>query len=327
MQASPSGAEVLSGYAVPVPCVPIEMSGMSLDRIDMGWCEYRFSGATASRTARILELCDGGMSIEKIAARLGAPPGTVAATVTALYVRGIVRDSSQQNVPATTFQRHLVSAGRTLRTAMSADADLLGGQLHRRRLLGSLVETFHFVSAASYHIGAAVAHTASPEVRDSLSTLFNEESKHGRGLRGGLLAAGLDDATIRRSRPLPGTLNVVNFLRALAATDLLSYAVCAAVNESPKTDTAIKEGWDAIIALDLLPADALVPFRGHELEDEDSGHAAIADVIFAERTTLGSAEQRRIQGDLESFIAVQRSCYQEMKEFYSAPDGPAAWGL
>lgn len=327
MQTLQTVAEPLSARAVPLPCVDLDPLGHDIDVVDVGWCEYRFSGNTARRMTGILRLCDGDRSIDDLASSLDAPPPSMAKAVTDLYTRGIVRDVNQEPAPASTFQEHMVSVGRTLRTTMSREADLLGGELHRRRLLGTLVETFHFVSSASSHIGAAVAHAADRQVRDALAQLFTEEWKHGRDLGAGLRAAGLSDATVRRCQPLPGTRSVVNFLVTLAGTDLLSYAICAAVNESPKSDTAIKEGWDALIALSLVPAAALTPFRGHELEDEEADHASIAAAVFADRATISPDEQRRIRHNLESFVAVQRTCYREMKEFYAAPEGPVAWGV
>ncbi|GAA3296768.1 hypothetical protein Dvina_23930 [Dactylosporangium vinaceum] len=319
--------QLLSERAAPLPCVPVPITDGTLTAIDMGWCEHRFTGRTATRMAAVLRHCDGRQSITDVARSLAAPPDFVARAVTALYTLGVVRDANREPAPAMAFQQHLVSVGRTLRTRMSTEADILGGTMHRRRLLGSLVETYHFVAAAPYHIGPAVAHAPDSEVRDALSRLFCEEWRHGRDLRAGLLAAGLTEELVRRCRPLPGTQGVVNFLRALADTDLLSYGICAAVNESPKTDTAIKASWDALIALRLLPAAALQPFRGHELEDEASGHDGIVEAIFAGRTTLSAAEQDRIHASLTSFIATQSNCYRDMKEFYGDAEGAVAWGI
>ncbi|MBM7774419.1 pyrroloquinoline quinone (PQQ) biosynthesis protein C [Actinokineospora baliensis] len=316
---------VLAQAATPLPVVAVSSAGGVLDAVDLGWCEHRFSGSTARRMAGVIALCDGERTVAGVAEALAAPPARVARAVTELYALGVVTDTADQPVPAAAFQRHIVSVGRTLRTRMSEQADLLGGSLHRRRLLGSLVETWHFVSSAPFHISPAVAQAADPGVRDALSHLFADEWQHGRWLREGLLAAGISAAELARSRPLPGTQNVINFLRVLAGHDPLSYAVCAAVNESPKTDTAIKRGWDELIARDLLPAEALMPFRGHELEDEAADHGSIAEQVFAERAALSSAEQRRVRDTLVSFIAVQAGCYREMKEFYGAVDGPLTW--
>ncbi|BEL07200.1 hypothetical protein Q0Z83_053910 [Actinoplanes sichuanensis] len=318
---------LLSYDAKPVTIVPVSYESGVLEPIDMGWCEYRFGGATGSRLARIIAHCDGERTVRDIATAVSAPAEAVLRSLTALYERGVVADAGFAPVPAQLYQEHAVAYGRTLRTRMSEKADLLGGELNRRMLLGSLVETYHFVSSAPYHIGAAVAHAADASVRDALAELFSSEARHGRDLEVGLLAAGMTPDEIARSLPLPGTQNVMNFLYALASTDLLSYAVCASVNESPKTDTAIKEGWDELIALDLLPRAALEPFRGHELEDEESDHASIAHDIFGDRATLSPTEQRRIRAKVESFTAVQHGCYQEMKEFYGTHDGPAAWNL
>jgi hypothetical protein len=313
--------------AIPVPCIPFDVSGGILQPVDLGWCEYRFSDAAAGNIARVLGLCDGTRTVTSIAEALKAPPAKIAVLVTSLYTRGIVQDASQRDAPAAAFQEHMVACGRTKRTQMAHESDLLGSSPHRRQLLGSLVETYHFVSSASYHLGAAVAHAPDADLRDVLSRLFVEEWRHGKDLLKGLVAAGLTEDEVRRSRPLPGTQSVINFLRALAATDLLSYAVCATVNESPKTDKAIKESWDALAASGVLPAEAIFPFRGHELEDEASGHNGLAPDVFRPLTVISPDEQRRIHASLESFIGVQAACYRGMKEFYDAPEGPDAWGL
>lgn len=260
-----SGNGTISADTTPLPCVTFDTQGGILQSIDLGWCEYQFSGAAAGNFAQVLDLCDGDRTVTSIAESLQAPPAKLAALVTALYKRGIVRDTSEQEVPADEFQEHMVAFGRTERTKMAHEADLLGSRPHRRQLLGSLVETYHFVSSASYHLGAAVAHAPDADLRDVLSWLFVEEWRHGKDLLKGLLAAGLTEDEVRRSRPLPGTQSVINFLRALAATDLLSYAICATVNESPKTDKAIKESWDALAASGVLPAEAISPSGGTSL--------------------------------------------------------------
>jgi hypothetical protein len=208
---------------------------------------------------------------------------------------------------------------------MSVAVDILGGDLHKRRLLGSLVETYHFVSAASYHISAAIAHAPSQEIRAGLSELFMDEARHGAALRQGLLAAGITEAEINASQPLPETRSVINYLYVLGSTDLLSYGVCAAINESPKTDLAIKESWDRIGQLGLLPAAAIMPFRGHELEDEASGHDAISGLVFSDQDVVSTAQQRRIRTHIQSFIATQYGCYQALKAYYREPAGPVTW--
>lgn len=254
-------SESISFDVTPAPCVEVEEHDGIVSSIDIVWCEYRFSEAYGRRVAELLPLCDGTRGLPEISAALGEPIERVRALVTALYSRAVLQDTSHCEAPADLCQLHLVAAGRTLRARMSAEADLLDGQLHSRRLLGSLVETFHFVSSAAYHLGAAVAHAPSRHIRDGLARIFADEWKHGTDLRKGLKAAGLSDEAIDGSQPLPETQSVINYLRSLASTDLLAYGICAAINESPKTDTAIKESWDSLAQSGLLPPEAIAPFR------------------------------------------------------------------
>jgi hypothetical protein len=207
---------------------------------------------------------------------------------------------------------------------MSAQSDLLGAEPHRRQLLGSLVETYHFVAAASEHIGAALAQAPGDTLRQGLSRLFADEWLHGNDLRQGLLRAGISQQELQECQPLPQTRCVIQFLRTLAATDLLSYGICAAINESPKSDRAIKETWERIGRLGLLPAEAIAPFRGHELEDEASDHQNLSALLFCERSTISAVEQQRIRAQVSAFIELQRQCYQALRHYYQEPQG-APW--
>lgn len=290
---------------------------------DLGWCDVRFDAKTEPRALALLRLSDGSRDLQAIAASLDWPVHRVSTLATALYERGLVEDAALCDVDAFLAQEHLVAWGRTLRARMSAEVDLLGPQPHRRLLLGSLVETYHYVSSASLHIGAAVAHAPSKRTRDGLSKLFTDEWKHGRDLRNGLLAAGLGHDLLEASEPLPGTRAVIHYLYTLAGTDLLSYGICAAINESPRSDTAIKAQWDALAGLGLLPSEAIAPFRGHEVEDEASGHAAISALAFCEHADVSGVQQRRIRGHVVSFIETQRACYEALKTYYGPDDGPS----
>lgn len=289
---------------------------------DLGWCDVRFDRLTGLRALALLQMCDGLHDLQAIAASLDWPSQRVSTLATALYARGIVEDGAQLDVDALLGQEHLVAWGRTLRARMSAEVDLLGPRPHRRLLLGSLVETYHYVSSASLHIGAAVAHAPSKRTRAGLAKLFADEWKHGCDLRGGLLVAGLEPDLVEASEPLPGTRAVIHYLYALASKDLLSYGVCAAINESPRSDTAIKVQWDGLAGLGLLPAEAITPFRGHEIEDEASDHAAISALAFCEHAYVSTAQQRRIRGHVISFVETQRACYESLKTYYGPADGP-----
>src|SRR5262249_32876513 len=155
--------------------------------------------------------------------------------------------------------------------------------------------------------------------------IFADEWKHGADLRKGLTAAGLTDRELDGSRPLPATRSVINYLRALGGTDLLSYGICAAINESPKPDTAIKKSWHDIAQTGLLPPAAIEPFKGHELEDEASDHSSISALLFSDHSIISSTQQERIRDHVSAFIVVQRACYVALKEYYREPQGPVAW--
>lgn len=319
----PASSRTLAPGARPRALVKLELADKEPLSIDLAWCELQFTRANGERVAALLASCDGSRDLPAIATALGWPVERVTSLASVLYARGVLVDDAHQDVAADLCQEHLVAWGRTLRARMSAQVDLLGGELHRRRLLGSLVETYHFVSSASYHIGAAVAHAPSTAIRDGLSRLFADEWKHGRDLRKGLLAAGLSEREIDASQPLPETRSVINYLRALGSTDLLSYGVCAAINESPKSDTAIKKSWDDIARLGLLPVEAITPFRGHELEDEASDHAAISVLLFSEHGAISGTQQQQIRDHVVSFLATQRGCYIALKRYYAESEGPA----
>jgi len=291
--------------------------------LDLVWSELHYSAAHAERIHALLDLCDGSRDLKTLEEWLDWPHWHFASLLATLYARGALEDASCQEAPAQLCQEHLVARGRTLRALMGRETDLLGAKPHRRLLLGSLVETWHYVRAAAEHIGAALGHAPEGRLRDGLAQMLIDECKHGKDLAGGLRQAGLSDADLAASQPLPETRAVIQALRTLGATDLLSYGVCCAINESPKSDTAIKETWGQIGQLRLLPEAAIAPFRGHELEDEASDHTAIAALLFSEHETLSRLQQLRIRRHVQAFIAVQRHCYQAIRNAYRDEDGAA----
>jgi hypothetical protein len=299
-------------------------------RFDTGCMTLEIGKAHAEYTRRFLTAADGTQSVRSIAKKLSSSSDQAAELAGTLYRFGVLADTAALPVEATAFCEHIVTIGRGLRAQMSERADLLdrrAGGPSRRLLLGSLVETYHFVRSASFHISEAIVHTSNSIARSALSHLLAEEMDHFELLARGLRHADILEPMLATSCPLPETLAVINFLRVLSSSDLLAYMACVGVNESPRGDKQIKKDWDALASLDLLPPETLAPFRGHESEDQALDHASVPQVVFQQEGTISAPQQQRIRMSLLAFLETQASCYRGIKRFYRDAGGPPVFSL
>jgi len=310
--------------------INVQHDGERVVMLDTGWQEIRFVSPHDLRVGQFLDAVHDDANVLQLALRLGWSESATQAVATDLYRFGIVRDVGQSPVPAALFCDHIVNMGRSLRTRMAAEVQLLdlpSGGPTRRMLIGSLVETYHFVAAAPFHLAAALHGAPNDDARRLLGSLFTDEQSHGGWLRKGLLDAGLTTEQMDIAVPLPETLAVINLLRVLPSVDYLGYLACVAINESPRADKQIKKDWLQIGAMGLVPPEAVKPFMGHELEDQGSGHAEIPKTIFATHGSLSATQQRQIDRTIRTFLATQDVCYRAMKRFYGPPEGPATFHL
>jgi hypothetical protein len=151
---------------------------------------------------------------------------------------------------------------------------LASGAVPRSLLVGWLVENYHFIQGVNDRLALAVTECQDPKIRPVFAQHFVEEYDHGRFFLEALAALGVHTEDVKRSRPLPGTLAVLNQMRSAARRDYLEYAVCSGFLESTGEDQqgalAFLHKVQGGLADDF--SGALEPLAVHVRLDDGLGH-------------------------------------------------------
>jgi hypothetical protein len=93
---------------------------------------------------------------------------------------------------------------------------------------------------------------------------------------------GLRTAEVRESAPLAMTMEMSDFMRQAARTDILCYAVCSAVLEGTTTDgRAFNPFYEKVQQLYGVPREAVKPIYDHLELDAKYQHANLFEEICA----------------------------------------------
>lgn len=200
---------------------------------------------------------------------------------------------------------------------------LAEGEASRPLFLGWLIENYHLIEAATVRLPVAIAACAHPVVKRHFVKHFREEFDHHHFFRQSLRAAGLDVATVEARPPLPGTMAVINHMRACARRDSLSYAACSGFLESTGEDhqrareffrrlgTHFDSGGGAIVT----------PLAEHAALDEDYGHCGMLALVVGAGGTVTRGQARRALADAHALVEALELWSTDILRHY---DGSAA---
>jgi hypothetical protein len=312
------------------PHVRVERKLGVVTRVDLGWRVEAFERERGERAAAILRRADGKRTLGDLTVGSGWSLDDTNAAAQDLYHLAVVHDAGDALAPALSFQRYIVNLGRRrmhqLRSPVGLMSYLCSGKASRRLLIGWLVESYHFVSAAASHMSPAIVVAPSERLQMLFSEYLSEEFSHGRWVRGGLREAGLTDAELDGSSPLPATLGSINLLRWTAQTNLFAYAACIGITEASGEDEGVVRGWrrtwNRLAALGLVPRKALAPFRDHLFEDLKSGHSSLCAEVFAEGAALTKPQQGAIYDAVLGFVHSRVEADRAILRFYRPAEGP-----
>jgi hypothetical protein len=215
----------------------------------------------------------------------------------------------------------LVLLGQTIESVPT----LLQKQPTRRLLLGYLFEQFHFVNFAMHHLAPAIVSAPSERLRFMYTEYLDDEYWHGQWLRLGLKAAGLSDQEIAQADPLPATMAMSSMMRWSGAVDPLTFAAIIFATEAGgpgSTPEQVRHAWDNLAGRGLLPAEALAPFRQHEIMDATSNHQGFAPEVFADVPPVSLIQQDSVRRGVLMFLRTFGQQHREMVEFYGPAEGP-----
>jgi Iron-containing redox enzyme len=295
-------------------------------RLEVGAQSIELGGDALPYATRFVELADGTRTLDQLAATLGehSPTDEIARVV---FEHGAFLCVSPDPLPALSFHDHAVAVGRALRAAAHARHPVLSPQRSTpREVLGTLLESLQLVNAAASHIGMAITAASTPRLRAMFAEYLSDEYWHGPWLEEGLIAGGLDPAMLAAASPMPETMALVNYLRWTAHSDILSYAVCLGIAESPAATPGIKESqaaaWDALVEHGLIEEPLLRRFREHELVDLEGAHDALSAEPFAELHVVTPEEQKRVLRTVSGFVATMEALAAAIHRFYGDERNP-----
>ena len=116
---------------------------------------------------------------------------------------------------------------------------LATGEAAPSQFAGWLLESYHFIEGVNVRLPMVIAECADVRVRHHFVRHYGEEYDHHHFFMQSLNALGVDSRTVQASRPLPGTLAVLNWMRYCGRQDPLYYAACSGFLESTGASVAI----------------------------------------------------------------------------------------
>lgn len=248
--------------------------------------EYRFSGLTGETIRLVAARLDSYKTPLAIADELALPAKTVETLVDKLLELhlAVSLDTYDETISPQRFAsicRHYFPRWKTRLFSHPLWQQLASGEATRSQFIGWLLESYHFIEGVNDRLALAVAECYDLRIRPLFAHHFVEEYDHAKFFISALNALGFDEATIISSRPLPGTLAILNFMRQCARRDPLQYAVCSGFLESTGGDRERARTFFAHVAEHYSPEteEVVGPLVGHVSLDEAYGHNNLMEKI------------------------------------------------
>jgi hypothetical protein len=265
---------------------------------------------------------DGRHSLGAIATATGVPLRSITEIVEAFSDLGMLRTSEPESaIPIERFLRQI-----------HATTQMWGRQLGYHRLyaglertewrkevfLGLLIETFHYVHAASSHIACAVAHSRRDAWTRLLGKYFIDEHDHGHLIAETLLKLGIPQRHLYEAQPLIGTTSLIQMLREIGRQNTLGYIACTALFE------ARREGFtEAQVAFERLAEsygfgrDTVAPIISHMTGDIEAGHKSLLEEAMAEMSHIAAPEAHYIVNQLHDLKHGFDQFHDQIIQYYT----------
>lgn len=247
--------------------------------------QYKFSGISAHTLRAICSRLDGKQKIDAIADSLKLPLSTVKTVINLLIENHLaVNLQSEKVVSPEQFSsacRSLFPEWKERLFSHRLWLDLSRGKASRTQFLGWLLESYHFIAGVNVRLALAVAECSEHSIRSLFAQHYSEEYDHCHFFMSALNDFGLSKEEILNSRPLPGTLAILNFMRQCARADSLQYAVCSGFLESTGTDRERGREFFSHLMKYYSPekTSAIQPLVEHINLDEAYGHNSLMEAI------------------------------------------------
>jgi len=251
--------------------------------------DLRFDSAAPDRIHALISLFDGRRSLADAAAAAGVPEAVARDCAATLTQSGLAVELKlpEEDLPPQVLIDHLRRMYPPLKQRLFSHplwANLNAGTASRPIFMGWLIENYHFIEGVNDRLALAVASCREPGIRPFFAQHYVEEWDHYEFFLKALEDLGVPREAARASRPLPGTLAVLNHARRCARRDSLEYAACSGFLESTNEDRRVSVGFFEQLGLHYAKErpKAIRPLIEHLRLDERYQHNTVVEDICSQ---------------------------------------------
>lgn len=258
----------------------------------------------------LLPYLNGDYTIKEIESFHSSSETEVIQALQPLYEIGFLVLCSKSLVPASSFYAHLMSTERAKRLNNITPLNTQDKESLKQALIRNLFAHYYYACSFPDHLSMAISQTANANLKDQLCSTLSESYWYSNMILKGLMELGYSKEQLKRITPCPATFGVINYLRWLAMTDLLSYAACLGILEYPEVSpqlsydifSFIQKEWEQIEALNLTPKEAVEPFRKQKMLEFISQRSHISKCFFEAESYFTPERQEEIHNHVLGFI-------------------------
>lgn len=296
---------------------------------------FTFSSLEPHELTRIVKAVNGRSTPKDIAEATGLELDLVSQVLTIFYETGIAKNLGQVQDDKIDCE-HFIRVCRDIFPIWKQRlfshplwADLTSGKAPMHLFLGWLLEHYHYIEGANDRMSVAVAECNDIKIRYHIAHHYSEEYDHGKFLLKCLRNFGFDETTVLNSRPVPGTISLLNFMRRTGRQDGLNYAICSGFLESSGGDRNIAKSF-----LDCLEENycqekphAIKPLRAHADLDESLGHGSLLEGILRDVGSISHARATEALTAGYTMLEVLERWSTDIERTYAHPDMLRRTGL
>jgi hypothetical protein len=212
-----------------------------------------------------------------------------------------------------------LSGLETVGLPKSLDAMIAQGEVRQEVAEGYLIEVAHIVRSVAQELALAISNAASENIRDLYVDYFKDECDHGKMIFD-KLKAWIPEDKLRRMRPLPATLAVINMYREFASECSLTYAAALLYCESSPLDPPVERESNPYAGLRTyfsIPGEVVEIFEWHSDLDREAAHGFFPLKIFRCYDHLNAQAISQLRERVTALAETFGMFYRNILEYYN----------
>ncbi len=278
---------------------------------------------------QLVNALDGERSIDALDEARIMGRAELEAGLLSFYRSGMITLEGPEAIESAIYYQHAVQMGRLFLAEGGHSPirhGLMEGTASERLAIAWFLDTYKFARAAASHIASAIVAAPSERLAVAFSEFLASEYWHFAWMKRGLVAAGLSEEEIEHAEPTPGMLSCINYLRWLATSDPLSYALCVSLGEGSREQLPRKQRfWELVARARVVPEEVFGPFRDHEILDNSEDHEDFGLEVFKEHRQLGPHERARVRKRVAYYARLWVIAQHLLVRIFGEEDGPVTF--